>query len=89
MKFDLHTYDVWGNERDGFEVNDRYMRRDVIEVPDDATDADFILALKRAGWLKRNVRVSSIGIEGESDYTLYFTHTPTGYPLFELERRQD
>ncbi len=30
-KFQLWTYDVWGNARDGFDVNDRY-KQGVIEI---------------------------------------------------------
>ena len=84
MKFHLHTYDVWGNPEDGYQVNDRYMRRAVIEIKlrpgkDYPTD----LQLNRAIGL-RNVEWS-----GESDYTLYAESKLTGEPLCELERIND
>lgn len=31
-RYRLYTYDVWGNARDGWEVNDRYSTGTVVEI---------------------------------------------------------
>lgn len=88
--YDVHTYDVWGNARDGYSVNDRYMRQAKIELPDEVDDKAIIRALKSAGIVRANCRISSFDIEGERDYTLYITHGPSGgYPVCELECQRD
>ncbi len=38
MKYEIITYDVWGNACDGFSVNDAFHTGRLVEVPDDATD---------------------------------------------------
>ena len=96
--YKLVNYDVWGNARDGYEVNDAHYTGDVLALRDDmpdgfgASDAEVIRALKRCDYLKRGVRTKSLKIEGEPGYTLYVTVTTTrepGRPLCELRAVRD
>lgn len=38
-------FDVWGNEKDGFEVNNRYVTDDIVYISDDATRKEILQAL--------------------------------------------
>ena len=86
-EYDVHPLDVWGNKREGYSVNDVYPSRGRISIPAvDATDDEIIAALKKEGFIDRNVRASSISIDGEAGYTLYIGHAPTAHPEYELRR---
>ena len=73
-------YDVWGNDKDGYEVNDVY-KRGLVEID---PDKDLVKEMRKAGLLRKGVRSSRVQIEGESDYTLYVTDARNGRPEFEL-----
>lgn len=45
MRIQVHGLDVWGNETDGYEINDVYGVQAVIEVPDNADNAEILKAL--------------------------------------------
>lgn len=92
MKFRVWSYDVWGNRKDGYEVNNRYRTPHVIDVPEGASDFELTAALKKVGYLNDHLHYRSVDYEGERDYTLYFSSTTTrhaGYPLGELERLRE
>lgn len=66
--FQVYAYDVWGNARDGYDVNEEQDTGRVLEVryrgefiPDDA----LINALRRDGWLASGVRRASVEIDDE------------------------
>lgn len=92
VKYRLWSYDVWGNPRDGFEVNDRYPCAE-IELPAQRMSSGHwhvpnvavVKALKADGWIKKNIRYQSIEIGGEDEYTLYVNYGPTCRPEYELE----
>lgn len=95
--FTVYTYEVWGNKRDGFEVNNRFKMSEQIEIDlvtngettSYSTDREIIKALKDADIIKKNCRYDSFTIEGEWDYTLYVNQTNAAvggyYPICELE----
>jgi hypothetical protein len=78
----LYTYDVWGNEKDGYEVNDCFKTSEVYEIDNDLSDKDLIKSLKTQGLIKKGIHAKSITIDGEPDYTFYFEYK--GRPEFEL-----
>ena len=84
MRYRLINYDVWGNQNDGFEINNQFYTNDYVEIPKGASDAEIISILKDEGIIKKGARKESIEIEGDEGYTLRFTHRPTGRPEFEL-----
>jgi len=85
MKVKAWTYDVWGNKRDGFDVNDRFSAG---EYSIDYRTWESEKALKRFAksvlGIRSGVWLSSIDIDGD-DRTAYFTYAPDGYPLGEIE----
>lgn len=85
------TYDVWGNPKDGFTVNDRF-KQNTITFDSDSSDAHIIRLLKREGYINNKCRFSSFSFDGEPDYTLYLnydTQAMGSYPLLELEKEDD
>jgi len=76
----VYSYDVWGNERDGYDVNDVY-RGDTVEIN---PDKDIVSELRKAGLIKKGIRSKSIGNDGEPGYTWYVTDNRNGRPEFEL-----
>jgi hypothetical protein len=81
----VHPLDVWGNRKDGYEVNDVLRSQGRITMPSDATNAQVIKALKRGGFInKPSVRAKNIEIDGEED--LYVNYR--GRPEYKL-RKED
>lgn len=88
--YDLYVYDVWGNPKDGFQVNDVYLNEKDIVISEDSleTDEKLIQALKRLNLIDKKIQFKSLQIEGESGHTLYFNDVrkKSGYcrPAFEM-----
>ena len=96
--YELWFYDVWGNKKDGFTVNDRYcVSRDFIiptmpkiynrGKPGQFTDfvpsdKEILRYLVIAGELKPSALWADIGIDGDGE-NIYLTED-NGYPLCEL-----
>lgn len=83
--FQVWSYDVWGNDKDGYTVNNRF-KSEKIFVPYrvlHAGDKDLIAYLKRIKYVKSKVNSSKIDITGDDDFTLYFEYK--GKPEFEFE----
>lgn len=102
VKYDVWSLDVWGNEEDRFEVNDRscYLREAEFpttheiynqgteqEFSDDwPTDAQILETLQEIGFLAEKCTLDDIDIDGESEYSLYISEERNGFPLCQLER---
>ena len=80
----VFTLDVWGNEEDGFDVNDRWPAGE-IETSDEPTDAEVWCRLLEAGIARGLIS------DGEFDWCdealLCVSEAATGRPVFQLERR--
>ena len=91
--YDVFTYDVWGNEEDGYEVNDVYPLARGVEVKQeeaeyngdtphpfidwDVPDKEIIKAL--------NIKPrTAIEVNGEDGAVLYVEASADCYPLGEL-----
>jgi hypothetical protein len=91
-EWQVSTYDVWGNARDGYEVNDVYRHGTIeIEIPIELNNADipahrFFSAhptdkqIREALNIKSRVRLE---IDGDDCY-ITVNSASTGYPLGEL-----
>ena len=92
MKMKLYDYDVWGNDKDGYEVNDIYAalvgydlfhaENVYIDVLESDTDKQIVQKLKKSTWMKKTVKDSKVDIEGEMEYGLYLNYC--GKPACEL-----
>ena len=86
IKYKCYDYDVWGNRKDGFEVNNIFETCETYELNHNWNDRGILQSLKRQGCIKRNIRISDVEIDGEMEYTLYFSYR--GRPEFELRREK-
>lgn len=81
--WNVYSLDVWGNEEDGFEVNDR-SRVGTIETSAEPPDAEVWCALLEAG-IARGV-ISDGSFEWQDEDLLAIDEKATGRPVFQLER---
>lgn len=86
-----YTYDVWGNAKDGYEVNDRYGHSEVtlrlkVEIANPNTLQAFEYATPTDKQLRETLNVKprvKLHTDGD-DLTIYVNHASTGYQLGEL-----
>jgi hypothetical protein len=81
----LISFDVWGNENDGWDVNDAHYTGINIELDEDCTDKDIVKALKKCGYLKKTLKTKSVRFDGD-DYCIYFSDARNSKPEGELRR---
>jgi hypothetical protein len=86
----LRTYDVWGNVKDGFEVNDTYSSGKValklrVESANIGTLREFKHAFPTDAQLRAALGLgrTQIDVDGD-DITIYINRARDGYPLGEL-----
>ena len=77
------NYDVWGNARDGYEVNDRSASGETVVIYENDDDKTILARMRDAGLIGKGVKTSGIEIDGELPWNLYFT-SAKGKPLGEL-----
>ncbi|MDP3939777.1 MAG: hypothetical protein Q8R92_16795 [Deltaproteobacteria bacterium] len=92
-KFTLWTYDVWGNARDGFDVNDRYKHGDIAirckrEVFNAGTPCEFETFNPTDLQLSRAAGFSRVSWETHGD-GYYTATTANGRPVGELVENTD
>jgi hypothetical protein len=89
--WELWTYDVWGNERDGYEVNDRscfdreYPMTLKVETASQGTDLEFTFAYPTDRQIRNAFGIGKYRITLDGDDThIYITADVSGYPVGEL-----
>ncbi len=81
------SLDVWGNERDGYEVNNIFRTEfDDLYISEDTTDKEIIQFLKRIGYLKKTCKDSKFDIDGD-DMFMYIDYC--GQPVCHLVRNDE
>jgi hypothetical protein len=89
--WELWSYDVWGNETDGYEVNDRscfarqYKLRLAVVVNNEGTPQEFISAYPKDNQIRRAFGCKRVQLDLEGDDTyIYVSDETTGYPIGEM-----
>ena len=77
--YEIIAYDVWGNSRDGFEVNAAYATGRTVVI--DSAASDYAI--------NRRLGVRGVVWDGEPDYTLYGELKRNGRPALELRAITD
>lgn len=77
------NYDLWGNARDGWDVNDRSASGEMVTLYENDKDKDIFARMRKAGLIDKGKKTSTIEIDGEMPYALYF-NSASGEPLGEL-----
>lgn len=88
--FTLYTYDLWGNARDGWDVNNKFKQGTITikvkgTVYNQGTDQEFVSYHPTDLQINRAIGGKGIRWEGETEYTLY-GESKSGKPIAELER---
>lgn len=82
-KWRVFSLDVWGNEEDGYEVNNRFEVGSV-SFTEDATDHQICLALKKEGLLRYSKKhLKDVEIDGDD---MWLSIDYKGRPELQLER---
>ena len=89
--WELWTYDVWGNARDGYEVNDRscfdrgFPMTLTVEVNNPGTDLEFKSAYPTKAQIRNAFDLTNIALDlGGDDRSIYVNRARDGYPLGEM-----
>ena len=75
MEYEIISYDVWGNAREGFEVNQAFRTGRRVTVNEG--DSDYAI--------NRRLGVRGVEWDGDPEYTLYGTVKRNGRPALELQ----
>ena len=73
--YEVITYDVWGNAKDGFQVNDVFRTGRTIELDENASDYA----------INRTLGVRGVAWTGVPEFTLYGELKRNGRPALELQ----
>ena len=79
MLFNVAELDVWGNAKDGFDVNNVYRTDRYIDVKD--TEVETITEA-----LKKWYNLPAFTVDGDEEYTLFLESEDTVEPLLYLYR---
>ncbi len=79
MLFNVAELDVWGNAKDGFDVNNVYRTDRYIDVKDTKVET-----LTEA--LKKWYNLPAFTVDGDEEYTLFLESEDTVEPLLYLYR---
>lgn len=84
--FDLIDYfDVWGNEDDGWEVNDQTVVEEKIWISDDTTEEELFNYLKdTVGYFNRNTKFSDVEIQWNDPDFIEIFQASDGCPVCSL-----
>ncbi len=88
--WEIATYDVWGNEREGFEVNDVYRHGEIelripVTVNNAGTPQQFESAYPTDKQLRQALDLRRVQIETDGDDTMIYVRTTRiDYPAGEL-----
>lgn len=77
-------FDVWGNEEDGWEVNDLTTVEDDIVIAEDSTDEEIIDFLIQIEYLKPEAR-ENVHLESYDNEMIEIVQTKDDYPIGRLE----
>ena len=84
----IDYFDVWGNEKDGYQVNDLATIEYDIYISNDATQRDILNLLKGIGYFKKHVRLNMIDFSIWDDGFIEIEQKRTGKPICRFERQR-
>lgn len=86
--FQVRDYEVWGNDMDGYQVNDTRETDHIIYIEETDSDETIVKKLIECEYLGRHAKPHAFEVEGEFDHVLYVNYSQGGtfQPLCQLER---
>lgn len=81
----INYFDVWGNKKEGFEINNQCIEFDDLYIDDTSTKKEIIKYLKSINFLSKHADLRTIIIEDHGDrYELYERKTQRPICCLEL-----
>ena len=83
----VHYFDVWGNAKDGFQINDQCVECDNFFIDESATDKEICTRLMNAGYLRTD---DMRRLKVEHDFAVFMggsameVQLKNGHPIFAL-----
>lgn len=81
----INYFDVWGNKKDGWEVNNLCQEGEPFELSLDCTQKDVLAKIKEVGFFKPSVRMNMISFSVWDQYMIEIEQKSTGKPICRLE----
>lgn len=82
----INYFDVWGNEEDGWEVNNQCVEADDVVIADDATDQDIIDYLFQHEYVTDD-DISLYELESNGDFIEIYVKE-TMMPLYSFRNKE-
>lgn len=79
----LYSYDVWGNDEDGFEVNDIFRTSWTVEIPDNATYKEILEIINRDCMVTVGLEIDA---NTDCSEVLYLQDSNNGKPECEFRK---
>jgi hypothetical protein len=80
----INYFDVWGNEEEGFEVNN-LCEECQFTLPNEFTNEELLESLKDVGFILPEVKMEQIRFDDMFDYGKEFYQADNGYPIGRIE----
>lgn len=81
----LITYDVWGNNEDGFWIHQTFRTETIIDLIKGMKNERIIEVLREKGVLTDKATKENLKIDGNIDSVIFFIDSEKGLPLCELQ----
>lgn len=101
VKYDVWSLDIWGNAKDGWDMNDRSCHARAVEFPtthkvfnegkesefstDHPTGQQILDTLIEIGYFNESATTDTITIDGDCEHSLWLEQSADGYPVCQLE----
>ena len=81
----IDYFDVWGNETDGWQVNNQCVVCDDLHIEEDASDDEIVGYMVSAGFLKEEA-VGHVTVEDYGDGMIEISVKEDGMPLYSIRK---
>ena len=87
MLYEILAIDVWGNKRDGYEINDQHATGVIVDIPADADDKTALKLIRKALGHRADARGYHDPYQDEQGHC--FHRNATGEPAYYTRRKDD
>jgi len=85
-KWRYYSYDVWGNAKEGYDVNNVFKTNEIVDIPNVVrSDKALLTFLKNIGFFKKSLKVTLFDTDGD-DEVIYLNYR--GKPEGELRKER-
>lgn len=87
--YEVFDYELWGNKKDGFEVNTTYSHGD-FGIAEDCSDKELIEGLKKHLGFKQGLPVKNFNVSGDERFIIveYYSRRMGFVPVCHLIKKE-